>query len=404
MELPRLTITPRLREMLAYPKFTGPKPRMMIFESQYWLDGACARAAQGLGWGTLLMPVRMEGALSREWFQQWITAIGQFRPDFILSINCSGMDTQGLFARMFEDLEIPFVSWFVDDPRTILMEGHQYASAYTAALTWERGYLPYLKSVGFPLAAYMPLAADVTVFNAEPVDAWTIGPAFVGNSMMHAFPSERQCMETNPLLASAVEAAFAAGRVTRERFIQGLDAVLLPEHWAIMSIEERRHAEIVLFGEGTRRLRTDLAQRLAPEGLTVYGDPAWQTIVPTAQGPVDYHTHLAAFYRHCALNLNTTSLQMATAVNQRVFDCPAAGGFLLTDAQGDLEHLFDADQETARYATIDECVDQFRWFLNRPEARRDIALRARNRILSEHTYAHRLQELAVLLKAQYGTH
>jgi len=118
---------------------------------------------------------------------------------------------------------------------------------------------------------------------------------------------------------------------------------------------------------------------------------------------VDYHTELAAYYRDCPVNLNTTSVQMATTVNQRVFDCPAAGGFLLTDRQAHLQELFDVEREVVTYGTLDEARETLAWFRGRPAARKEIVARAQKRILGEHTYRHRLETLASVLRGLYGT-
>ena len=84
---------------------------------------------------------------------------------------------------------------------------------------------------------------------------------------------------------------------------------------------------------------------------------------------------------------------MPAAVNQRVFDCPAAGGFLLTDAQSDIVRLF-GENEVATFATLDECRDKLQFFMHESTARRAIVEAARKRILGEHTYAQRLRTIA----------
>jgi spore maturation protein CgeB len=92
---------------------------------------------------------------------------------------------------------------------------------------------------------------------------------------------------------------------------------------------------------------------------------------------------------------------MAAAVNQRVFDCPAAGGFLLTDAQPSLASLFDAG-EVAVYHSIEECRDLLRWYRARPRSRCQLVSKARLRILDQHTYAHRLRQIADVLREYMG--
>jgi spore maturation protein CgeB len=276
-----------------------------------------------------------------------------------------------------------------------------YASAYTVALTWEATYAEYLTHCGFAAVQTMPLALDESVFLIPPGEEPSHPPAFVAHSMVDYAEREWEAVRARPALLAAVNQAFAEGRVNRASFGMGVESVLGPVA-AQFDAEDLRRAELVFFIEGTRRLRRELVETLAPDGLVVRGDEAWRTISPQWGPGLAYSTELAPFYRDCRVNLNSTSIQMATAVNQRVFDCPGAGGFLLTDNQASLSELFDLETEVAVYNTLEEAREQLRWFVERPEARKEIAARARKRILGEHTYRHRLEEIVGMLKALYG--
>lgn len=402
MEFPRLQVSPRLRALMAYDKFAGRVPRLLVFESQYWLDAACINAARGLGWDVAVTPVLMEGTMPRDLLERLFYTLGEFRPDFVLSINLSGMDVDGFLARLFEDIQVPLAAWFVDDPRTILMDRTAYSSPYAAAFTWEKSYCGYLRALGFAVAHHLPLAADPTVFDGAPGAEAYLPPAFVGSSMVPQTALQRPHIAAHPSLVAGVDRAFDSGRVTRAAFGVGLAALLDADVLETLDAEARRHAEIVFFTEGTKRLRHALVRLLEPEGLEVYGDDGWREVTPHAKGPLDYVGALPDFYRRCAVNVNCTSIQMASAVNQRVFDCPAAGGFLLTDAQGDLAELFDLDHEVAQYQGEDECLRLFCHYLSHPQARNEIAARAQTRILGEHTYAHRLMRIVALMKERFG--
>jgi len=334
METPRLKVSQRLREMLSYNKFAGAVPRILILRSQYWVDGACIHACHDLGWEVKSVPTVLEGILPKENVARFIETLAEFRPDLILTINLSGMDVSGLFARFFEDVRIPYVTWFVDDPRTILMERTDFASSYAVALTWERSYTKSLEAAGFPLVKTVPLAADPHIFNREPAETWDIPPSFVGNSMVSFAKREWDLLKAQAELEAAVKRSFEQGRVTRENFAQGLHALLDPAYVNTLDAEQRRLAEMTFFIEGTRRLRYALASAVVPEGVVMRGDDEWGIDFPTSEGPVHYIKDLAGFYNRCEVNLNSTSIQMATTVNQRVFDCAAAGGFLLTDPNG----------------------------------------------------------------------
>jgi spore maturation protein CgeB len=398
----RLKVSERLRELLSYDKFAGDVPRLLILQSRYWLDDACRNAAERLGWELAMAPVPQEGVMPREQVADLLQTLGEFRPDFILTVNLGGMDETGLFAGLFEDLQIPYVTWFVDDPRTIIMGRTVYASEYAMALTWDAAYVEYLRAAGFANVHVVPLGVDDTVFDAEPAETWTHSPTFVGNSMVSFAEREWAWMEDYPDLARGLREAFDGGRVTRDAFGAGLSALLDPELVVGLDEEQERHADLLFFVEGTRRLRHALVETLTPEGLQVRGDEEWKRLIPDAGGPLNYAEALPAFYRECEINLNTTSIQMPHAVNQRVFDCPAAGGFLLTDAQSSLADLFDVAREVACYANLEECRELYRYYLARPAQRRAIASAARARVLGEHTYRHRLERIASLLAGHFG--
>lgn len=385
-------IPPGIRRAMDYRKFSNPAPRILVLRSRYWLDDACIRAAQTLDWQVSTVSAVLEGVLPRENVAQMLRTIIEFRPDFILAINLSGMDEEGALARLFEELRIPYAVWFADDPRTIIMGRQDYASPYAAAFTWDEAYCPYLAAAGFPLVRTLPLAVDPSLFNSGPPSSWQHPPSFVGNSMSEPARYEFDWISRNPELAQAVRQALNAGRVTRERFGRGLDAMLEPAFAASLDPHERRHAELALFCEATRRLRQGFVRALEPEGIQVCGDECWADICSRVGRPVNYDHDLPRFYRACEVNLNITSVQMPAAANQRVFDCPAAGGFLLTDAQHSLNSLFEPG-EIVRYTSFEECKDLLRWYRANPEARLEVVKKARSRILAQHTYAHRLQQM-----------
>ena len=395
----RLEVSARLRTLMRYPKF-AKTPRLLLLQSHYWLDSACRRAALQLGWEVEMAPVLMEGAMPRDMIAGLLERITVFQPDFVLTVNLGGMDMLGLFAGLFEDLELPYVTWFVDDPRTIIMDRDWYASPFAVALTWEEAYSGYLRGVGFPEVHVLPLAADTAVFNgATPSESPAIPCSFVGSSMAGYARREWAWLHERPLLQRALEDAFDQERVTRERFGTGMDTILGARFWGTRTAEERRHLELVCFIEGTRRLRVDLVQALNAQRLVVRGDDGWNGLATRCGPPVDYEQDLPGWYRDTAVNLNTTSLQMASAVNQRVFDCPAAGGFLLTDAQSSLEELFEPE-ELATYPTWEACQELTHYYGRRPAARKAMVEAAQRRILAHHTYGHRLQTLLSVLKSR----
>ncbi len=93
------------------------------------------------------------------------------------------------------------------------------------------------------------------------------------------------------------------------------------------------------------------------------------------------------------VGFNCTSRQMKGAVNQRVFDVPACGGFVLTDYREQMEALFEPGTEIIAYNDISEISPLLEKWLADDVGRAKVTAAARKRIMAEHTYEHRLSAL-----------
>jgi Uncharacterized protein conserved in bacteria len=93
---------------------------------------------------------------------------------------------------------------------------------------------------------------------------------------------------------------------------------------------------------------------------------------------------------------------MKGAVNQRVFDVPICGGFLLTDHRRQMEDLFEPGREIISYQDPGEIPELVRHYLPREAERRRVTEAARARILAEHTYDLRLVSLVRTMRSIYG--
>lgn len=90
------------------------------------------------------------------------------------------------------------------------------------------------------------------------------------------------------------------------------------------------------------------------------------------------------------------------AINPRVFEIAAAGGFQVCDPCIGLDRHFDLEKELPVYHDLKELRGLIEHFLAHPEERRARAEAARTRALREHTYAHRAQEMLDHLIAWHG--
>ncbi len=79
-------------------------------------------------------------------------------------------------------------------------------------------------------------------------------------------------------------------------------------------------------------------------------------------------------------------------VNPRTFELAACGAFQLVDDRQLLEESF-AEDELARFGSMEELKEQISFYLKHDNERQAMAQKARARVLKEHTYERRMQQL-----------
>jgi len=82
-----------------------------------------------------------------------------------------------------------------------------------------------------------------------------------------------------------------------------------------------------------------------------------------------------------------------TGANMRVFELAAVGTPQLTDAKADIPRHFTPGREIVLYRSIEELRTRATELLADASARQSLAAAARERVLREHTWRHRLDEL-----------
>ncbi len=91
------------------------------------------------------------------------------------------------------------------------------------------------------------------------------------------------------------------------------------------------------------------------------------------------------------------------AINPRVFEIAACGGFQLCDACKGLDACFDFDTELPVYTSLRELRAQIDHYLAHPAERAQIAAAARKRALRDHTYEKRAAQMLELILDAHGT-
>jgi spore maturation protein CgeB len=140
------------------------------------------------------------------------------------------------------------------------------------------------------------------------------------------------------------------------------------------------------------------AARRWPEGRFVVAGPQYPRRIRWPKN-VRRVTHLAprehrAFYNAQRFTLNITRADMVAAgysPSVRLFEAAACGTPIISDHWAGLDTFFTLGEEILVARTTDEVL---RWLREIPDVeRKAIGARARERVLAEHTAAHRAREL-----------
>ena len=393
-----------LTKLLRSRKRPGPPRRVWFFRQQFFLEEECIRACRKLG-----LEVR-EWDLGEGWdaesFSSFLASLLEFQPDFLFCINHIGFDKEGRITEFLRNSEIPAAVWYVDNPDFIIKAYPQNVSPWVYLFVWDRNYLDDLRTMGFSHLAYLPLATDPQLFRPyRTPPSWKFGElpaAFVGSTWSQRVRQQLARFQGEPEKQALIEAA-ARRFISSPAYKAREDLAALSPKFSSLPLQEQIDLEAASLWRASQRHRVESIAPLTSAGLQVYGDEDWREFLPDPRaygGRIGYNRELPAFYQCVGVNLNVTSLQMKDGLNQRVFDVPAAGGFLLTDFKESLLDLFK-EGEVACFHDPEEARAKLQYFQTRPEERRAVAAKARERVLAQHTVAHRVQTVLEKLGAVF---
>jgi spore maturation protein CgeB len=87
------------------------------------------------------------------------------------------------------------------------------------------------------------------------------------------------------------------------------------------------------------------------------------------------------------------------AANVRLFEITGVGSCMVTDWKKNLNEIFEIDKEVVSFKTGDECVEKIKWLLDHPKEREEIAKAGQLRVLKDHTFRIRANQLnEIILK------
>lgn len=88
------------------------------------------------------------------------------------------------------------------------------------------------------------------------------------------------------------------------------------------------------------------------------------------------------------------------AANLRLFEATGAGSCLVTDWKKNLDEIFEIDKEVVAFKSTEECIEKVKWLLEHPTERLRIRDAAQRRVLKDHTFEIRAQQLDEIIRKE----
>jgi len=398
----------------------APDYKFVVVDAGYFLVREIVNALRSLGAKVLIIRLPLDAATGApdvskygQFIADFASACGRFQPQALITVNHLGFDSQGILTGLLEKLRTPALVWYVDSPKYILKNIQANVSSWIGVFVWEKAYLSWLREVGFSHVHYLPLATDPAIFTASGAsNRLTVSPqslVFVGDSMA---ATARKAL--NKLPPDVLEKLGVGAEQWQSGDLQELFS-RIEKDWGLPS-DVRADAESALTLIATRRRRVEFIQSLLDSHrvgkMAIFGDAAWKDRLRLngelkdgsleLQPPADYYLDLPGIYRSAGAVLNLTGLQMPTALNQRCYDVPAAGGLLITDEREALSEQFNPGKEIIPYRTRDEMLDKWNFYQDHPAERQSVIEAGKRRVLQEHTYQHRMEQALAVAKRWFN--
>lgn len=330
-----------------------------------------------------------------------VRAMARERPDCVVMINLAPEKYAPL--ALLDRLRVPRMVWFLDDPHNFIDEKVRFGSL-DFLFTWDFSYESFLRSRGAQSVDHFPYVADLDQAEAKAREDFRAPVSYIGQ-VSEFIPQEHGLDETTG------EMCRRAGRqksLEPSRSYGSLVAEFQREFGLRIVQSENdpvpRNICYAIYMVGNALLRIRVLERIMPFGLRLYGNADWLKVLGDHplrdgfRGPADPVRDVPDIFVSSQINLNIHSLHALASLNQRDFNCPLMGGFLLTDWVQGADRFFEPDREMVFYHNLDDLESKVRFYLEYPDARKEIIHQGRERVLREHVYAKRVPRVLETLR------
>lgn len=337
-----------------------------------------------------------------------VNEIHSFSPDFVFTFNYFP-----IVSLACKQTDMYYVSWVYDNPHVML---YSYTIIYPKNLIFVFDKELYLEfhHEGISTIHYLPMAANTDrLNNMNQMNAFINSEwgnkhdiAFVGSLYTEEHQFYQRLDGITPYTRGYLEGIMESQKkIYGYNFIQELlSGKILNDLMRVMPMEtnstgtesvEYRFAQYVINRQITAMERTEFLKEIGNYYSFDLYTHNQNLEFPncTNHGSVNPYSIAPYVYKKAKINLNITLRSIKSGIPLRAFDILGAGGFLLTNYQADFMDFFIPDIDFVFYENKKDMLDKIKYYLAHENERKEIAQNGFEKIVSCHTFKHRIEEI-----------
>ncbi len=311
--------------------------------------------------------------------------------------------------------ETPYVSWVFDCPHYTL-DSHTITNPVNRVFVFDKERCNEMRDKGVNTVQYSPLGVNEKRLSefCKKLDAETDGKifyqhdvCFLGNLYDNEYNFYDQVQNLPPDLKEYID-----GVIDNQEKIYGQD--LFSDKKIITPVHIKKLREYIRFESSgnydldydkiildmlrtkvTVNERRHILEKMGERFDTVlYTMPGAKPIEGVSNlGIADYTTKMPLVFRRSKINLNITLRSIISGVPLRVMDILAAGGFLITTYQKEIEEYFEDGKELVISRTPEEMLELTAYYLEHEDERKEIAAAGQKKVYEEFAYTKLLPKI-----------
>lgn len=376
--------------------------KILFLEWENFATQDMREAFSSLGHEVVMKKTSQEELLSPQIVQKLKEAAAADNPSLLFSFNYFP-----LVATACKEIGLDYYSWVYDNP-CVQLYSYTVIFPTNHIFVFDSDTYLLFANQGIETISFLPMAANPNRLEKlfeESVRDFKYDVSFVGSlyNEKHDFYGR---IKMSPYTEGYVRGLMEAQKkVYGENFIQRLlsrDAIddmyrtlpLEPEEGSAAT-KEYLFAQYVINRQITAEERCAALSSLGKHFSVDIFTPNRAASVEgcTNHGPSEIFEETPRIFHSSRINLNISLRSIVNGIPLRCFDIMGAGGFLLTNFQGDFLSFFEPDRDFVYYDGERDMVEKAAYYLSHEAERMEIAKSGLEKIKQAHTFVHRAQEM-----------